>query len=70
MVYEIESLPIYIALILVAYEMSKMPSNSKLISKIWHVAFVSPVRRIPSFAEFNSIVMVKFSSNQTDRHDI
>ena len=34
-----------------------------------YIALVSPVHKIASFAEINSIVMVKSSSNQMDRRD-
>ena len=54
-------LPWYIFVMLVAYEMSKIPSYSKLISEILYIALVSPVRKITSFEEFNSILMVKSS---------
>ena len=54
-------LPWYIFVMLVAYEMSKIPSYSKLISEILYIALVSPVHKITSFAEFNSILMVKSS---------
>ena len=54
-------LPWYISVMLVAYEMSKIPSYSKLISEILYIALVSPVRKITSFEEFNSILMVKSS---------
>ena len=38
---------------LVAYEMSKIPSYSKLISEILYIALVSPVHKITSFADFD-----------------
>ena len=54
-------LPWYISVMLVAYEMSKIPSYSKLISEILYIVLVSPVHKITSFLEFNSILIVKSS---------
>ena len=54
-------LPWYISVMLVAYEMSKIPSYFKLISEILYIVLVSPVHKITCFVEFNSILIVKSS---------
>ena len=52
---------IYASLMLVAYGLSKITIYSKRICEILHIVSVFPVHKITSFAEFNSIVMVRSS---------
>ena len=52
---------IYNSLMLVVYGSSKIASNSKIMSEILYITLVSPVHKITSFAEFNSIVIDRSS---------
>ena len=45
----------------VAYRSSKVASYSKIMSEILYTALVSPVHKITSFVEFNSIVIARSS---------